>query len=253
MRNEQQQGQALDVLRQAIPYAQSKEELGQLMNMYRSYLGSTQDAPFTQAKDVYNLTTIPGTSGDEHGMKSTPIDWGPQTEGMQRLITAYQGRLPGTALSDMSQVPQGQYEPGSDYMRLWAQFLNRPGTAPPYSPGIPGYTLGADGGEHSSPRDVPAVPEGPNYAPNPAGGGPAGIPYGEPGYNYQRTGWPEPGQYFGEVNPLYTLMMNPTGNPSAFNSMNTNPQGNSLQGSLGFAGLRGPANELDGADNPNRL
>jgi hypothetical protein len=261
--NEAQQGKSLQILQQAMPYAQTKEELGQLMNMYRSYLGQTQTAPFTAPNDVYNLTTIPGMTGNEHGGSGPAVDWGPQTEVMQKIISAYQSMLPGASITDMGATPSatgpyeaGAYAPGTDWMRLWQQFTDREQTAPTYVPtDNPGVEVG--GGEGTT------WIEGTKAGWYGAGGGPGStnttnaVGYGQPGYNYAGSGYPDPGQYVGAPSPIWNTLLNPSQNQSSFNSLNipsANPGATSnLLGSLGFAGLKGPQSELAGAENPNRL
>jgi hypothetical protein len=190
--NQGQQGVALNALAQALPYAESKEELGQILNMYRNYAGTTQNAPLTPPSGVYNVTTIPGMSGSEHGGSGPGVDWGPATAGVQNMVDWYRQQLPGSDLLDLTTYPTAH----GDQVRLWQQFLDREGTAPPYSPGIPAFSYGGDG-EYGFERQVPAIPVGPNYGANPMGGPPLGIPYGQPGYDYASVEWPEPGQFFG--------------------------------------------------------
>jgi hypothetical protein len=233
--NESQQGRGLSTLAQALPYVQSKEELGQLLNMYRQYVGGTQGAPLNPASGVYNLTTIPGASGREHGVQGQAVDWGPDTAFLQSVIDRYQGVLPGQDITDFNAQPKGP-----DEMRLWQQFLDREGTAPKYSPGLdPRVIPGTEG----SSQEVPGIPKGPYYG---ADQGTEGlISYGQPGYDYAATGWPEPGQFLGNVNPLFASLFGaapaaPEGTPGSVLPVGVSGQAMPLtpmgpQGALGFA------------------
>ncbi len=192
--NERQQGVGLTTLAQALPYVQSKEELGQLLNMYRTYVGSTQDAPLGTPSGVYNLTTIPGMEGTEHGGHGPSVDWGPDTAYLQGIIDRYAAVLPGQAIADFGAVPTGP-----DGMRLWQQFTDREQSAPKYQAADqPGYEMQA--GEGTTP--VPEVPQG-FYGQYTTADQ---LAYGQPGYDYAGSGYPEPGQYVGAVNPIFASL-----------------------------------------------
>lgn len=231
--NQQQQNTALKILSQAIPYAQSKEELGKLMNAYRAYASSTNSAPLNAPSDVYNLTTIPGTSGQEHGGSVPGVDWGGPTAALQGFINQYRGALPGTDLVDFATQPTGP-----DHMRLWQQFTDREQTAPMYQPEDRSGQVINPGSEFET-QTAPHAAGFYGASEFPRFGDLGQIGYGQAGYDYAGSGYPEPGKFVGAP------FSGPS--PSGFGSVS-----NSLQGSTGFAGLSKPYAEL-AADNPNRI
>ena len=204
--NESQQGQGLSILQQALPYVQSKEELGRLLNTYRNYVSTTQDAPMTPGADPYQLTTISGMTGTEHGGHGPGVDWGPMTEGLQAQINQYKEALPGEVITAWYGEPGGGFQ-GDDLMRLWTQHTDRERTAPKYvMSDIPGYTLSTGEGEMT----VDPIARGfyGQYVSSDA------LRYGQEGYDYAGSGFPEPGQFVGERNPLYASLFEGGGVPT---------------------------------------
>jgi hypothetical protein len=129
-----QQKKSFNVLEQALPYVQSKEELGQLLNSYRNYLSTTQKAPVEQyggtgPGDPYSIAKIPGTGPVTHGQQTPGGDFGPETQALQGMVEQLLGVLPGERITAGYGDPGGGLE-GEAYRRLWQQFpMVNPGPA----------------------------------------------------------------------------------------------------------------------------
>lgn len=118
-----QQGRAFGALESALPYVQSKEELGQLLNTYRNYLGTTTGVePEMYGGDIYGIAKTPGTTGFEHGQQGLQIDWGPRTQALNEQVQALLGVLPGNQITARYGEPGGGLE-GESARRLWQQFF----------------------------------------------------------------------------------------------------------------------------------
>lgn len=288
--NESQQGRAFQMLQQALPYARSKEELGQLINTYNNYLATTQDAPVTMGPgggtspgkgipfnyagmNPYEIGYIPGATGFEHGGGATgrtgpSADWGPISTTLQNLTNYLKTSLPGTELGMGYTGLTGEAA-----TRLWNQFTDRTQTAPKYSPtGWAGTTVGGESvGQGETPViNIPGFEKGvvSGVSPDTSYYAPPGslLSYGEPGYDYAAAGLPEPGQYFGTQSDAFKALQAAPQTPQGFATLGTNSsatapagpgqaggQKSNLQGTLGFAGLTGPLNEIRGGDNPNQI
>ena len=280
MQNVKQAGGALGTCSSALPYVQSREELGQLVNAYNQYLATTQNAPVnilsgsTQGHGApapfspYQVGFIPALTGTEHGSHGGTVDTGGMAQSLQRAVDAYRQRLPGADLStNVAMTPEQS-------MRLWTQFLDRANVLPSYSPkGWEGTSIETGAGEGTSQMSIPGFGPGLQYNINPGTTGAYApsdtlIRYGEPGYDYALAGAPKPGEYFGSVNPIWSNLVGGGAGPQGqgFASLGTNSspgapagagqaggQKSNLQGTLGFAGLTGPLNEIRGGDNPNQI
>ena len=217
--NEGQQGQAFNTLAQALPYVQSKEELGQLLNTMKHYETSTTGAPLTGGQEgVYNLQTIPGTGPVTHGQQTPAVDWGPQTAQFQQIIDQLMTTLPGDPITATYDQPGGALE-GDAAMRLWSQFLNREQTAPLYQPGATPGTPGLQVGEGLTP-DLPGLAAGFHPASEFATAGVSPVGYGQPGYDYAGSGYPAPGQYVGSISPYWQQLAGSAGSaPTGMDSI----------------------------------
>lgn len=200
MGNESSQGQALNSLSQALPYVQSKEELGQLLNTYRNYVQTTTGIPLEDTGGVYGLSTIPGVGPVTHGQQTTPVDWGPTTQGLQTVINQLAQQLPGQAISDSTGLS------GEAGMRLWSQFLDREKVAPTYVPQDVAPSVLGQVGEGGG-QQLPGVTRGFYGAGDLARAGgqdtTGALTYGQPGYDYAGSGFPAPGQYVGSISPTW--------------------------------------------------
>jgi len=198
------QGQALAALQQALPYVQSQEELGQLLNSYKQFVTTTTGAPLTggDPSNIYGVGTIAGTGPVTHGQQTPTIDWGPQTQQLQALVQQLQGVLPGTAITDPTATLQG--EAG---MRLFDQFLPREQFAPLYTPGGSATDPGTGQTSSLGPGVYPAGQIAQAGAPS--------IAYGQPGYDYAVSGYPAPGQYLGSISPFWEQLMSQAGGGAA--------------------------------------
>lgn len=190
-----QQQQSFNVLEQALPYVQSKEELGQLLNSYKNYLGTTQKAPVEQyggtgPGDPYSIAKISGQGPVTHGQQTATRDFGPETQALQGRVDELLGMLPGERITAGYGEPGGGLE-GPDAIRLWSQFLDRGQNAPSQYNGANFF-----GAASSLPENQPgAIAAG--------GHGDPLVAYGNPGYDYAGAGWPEPGKYLGSVSPYW--------------------------------------------------
>jgi hypothetical protein len=192
-----QQDTAFQTLAQALPYVQTQEELGQLINSYKNYLQSTTGIQLAEAADnPYQLAAIPGVGPVTHGQQTQSRDFGPQQQALQAKIDQLSGVLPGQRITALYGQPGGGLE-GEANMRLWTQFLNREANAPYYDPGGPAvsYSSGGEGGT----TDVAARPAGFSGIRQ----SPDALAYGQEGYNYAGSGFPEPGKYVGSISPYW--------------------------------------------------
>lgn len=212
MRGQGQQGTAFGTLGQALPYVQSKEELGQLLNTYKNYLSTTtgitpEQKGGTFAGDPYSLAAIPGVGPVTHGQATPSVDWGPQTQELQALIDALLPSLPGERLTAADQFLEG--EPG---MRLWTQFLDRERNAPAYLPAnyAGGPLIGNvdEGGQQGVVGQYEPLNKG-FYGLEAVTRFPEAqfLTYGQPGYDYAGAGLPEPGQFLGDISPYWLELM----------------------------------------------
>ena len=125
MLDQSQQGKAFGRLGSALPYVQSKEELGQLLNSYNNYLGTTtgitpEQSGGTYPGDPYAIGKIPGVGPVTHGQQTQTIDWGPQTQELSSMVNALLGVLPGERITAQYGQPGGGLEGGTEaYRRLW--------------------------------------------------------------------------------------------------------------------------------------
>ena len=208
IQGEGQQGQALRTLQEALPYAASKEELGELLNTYKNYLSTTTGDPLTGGGEgIYDVQTIPGTGPMTHGQQTPSFDWGPQTKSLQDEVNALRGVLPGEDLTKT--YAEGGGLQGPDAMRLWTQFLDRGTVAPEFLPNdiAPGIINAGMPGEANTPGFAKGfynpyqLSVGGNEAMNQA------LRYGQEGYDYAGAGFPEPGKFFGSVSPEYQALV----------------------------------------------
>ena len=128
MQNVGQQDIGFSVLGQALPYVQSKEELGQLINTYKNYVQTTTGIQFDDAMDnPYVLDAIPGVGPVTHGQQTQSVDYGKQQTGLQNIINEMLNVLPGQQITDPGYTGemflQGGTGPSGEVgRRLWQQF-----------------------------------------------------------------------------------------------------------------------------------
>lgn len=209
---ERQQGIALETLQKALPYVQSQEELGQLLNSYKNYLTTTSGAPLTGGQEgIYGLQTIPGTGPVTHGQQTPSFNWGPQTQQLQSQIDQLLGVLPGQRITAQYGQPGGGLE-GEPARRLWEQFIQQgTGELPPTAyNSVSGEFLpvyGAQPGQYSEQDLLNAVAQG-NLAPgaqwDPATGQFVGVLGGQAP--------PSPADYF-KVAPYMAQLRGASGAP----------------------------------------
>lgn len=212
MQNVGQQKGSFDLLQQALPYVQSKEELGRLLNSYRNYLSTTQSAPVEGGADPYSIAKIPGVGPVTHGQQTPGGDFGPRTQQLQDMVDQLLGLLPGERITAGYGEPGGGLE-GEPAMRLWQQFTDRGRTAPVFVPGqnpTAAFSPGGEGGSWS--WEQPGAAAG-FYAPAGMGhlNAPNALTYGSEGYQYKGSGgasyggadYPEPGKFVGSVSPYW--------------------------------------------------
>jgi len=170
--------QGLRALMEGLPYIQSKQELGQELGAFKSLIG-TQVGGYGQGSGEFSLPNLPEVGTRTHGMPTppTPADFGQMQQNTQQIINLLSQRLPET----------GQ---PFDLMRDLYQFLPRQQFAP-IQTGAP--------------------------IPSPTGGNEGFVEqlfYGSPGYDYAASGYPNPGQFIGSVNPLWAALGLPAFAPS---------------------------------------
>lgn len=129
LQNVGRQGTAFGTLGQALPYVQNKAELGQLLNTYRNYLGTTtgitpEGFGGLEGADpsVYSLGKIPGVGPVTHGQQTPTVDFGPQTRALWDQLSQLYGVLPGDPITAQYGQPGGGLT-GEAARRLWQQFL----------------------------------------------------------------------------------------------------------------------------------
>lgn len=132
--NAGQQGIGFSTLAAALPYVQTKEELGRLINSYKNYVQMTTGIAFTDAvNDPYRLAAIPGIGPSTHGQDTTPVDWSqPQTQ-LQMFIDGLLTILPGEKITSSygADYPGGGLSLFEERLRLWDQFIPGGGSIQP--------------------------------------------------------------------------------------------------------------------------
>jgi hypothetical protein len=131
---------------------------------------------------------LPEIGARIHGEHTTPTDFASVTPEVQRAIQALLPRLPDTAAATDNPI-----------MRNYYQFMDRRKFAPRQDTG-------------ESPFEMIGANEcGPLWGPT---GKSAERWYGEPGYDYAASGYPEPGKYIGTESAFWQQLMNPQAAPA---------------------------------------
>lgn len=181
--NERTQGIAFQALQDALPYVQSQEQLGNLINTMRQYVTTNTGIDLPPGADPFTLAAIPGVGPRTHGQATTPLDWTGRTQSLQGLVNLLKGQLPEHG--------------GGGVEQLWNQFLTRnvdPSQAPlqvTKPDGSVAYMTPTDYTGWYNQQAEPAL----------AAGGALPVPgfmegvigYGQPGYNYAGAGLLAPG------------------------------------------------------------
>lgn len=245
---------------QMFPYAQNQDELKYQIKTINDSLRNSQGTPVTGGGE-WDLGYLPATGNRIHGKNIAGVDMGASAVKWNEVIQALKAGLPAGSGNPLT--PQ-------DDMRLAGQFLDRSSLAPKYSAGGWGgtYFPGVEG----STTEIPGFGTGfisPNndqlaYAPSNtySAYGDINYPYEDPGAQWAGANFPKPGEFFGSPSQAWQGLMKGQG----FGSLGTNSnpgapagagqvggQKSNLQGTLGFAGLTGPLNEIRGGDNPNQV
>ncbi len=225
MKNEKQQGVAISNLEKALPYVQTKEELGQLINSYNNYLSTTQNAPINingqlasgghgaaYSGDPYTIGSISGMSGTEHGGKGSPYAPGENANRLQAIVNELRANLPGQEIT--VGYDQGGGLSGEAGTRLWTQFLDREQNTPYYLPQALAPHIINQGmpGEFSTGAINPGLHNLSELAGYGSEAFEAALRYGQPGYDYAAAGMPEPGRYLGSYSP-YWMQVTGQANP----------------------------------------
>ncbi len=209
-----QQGKAFQTLAQALPYVKSKQELGALINTMKNYVSTTTGIPggaFSGGyEDPYRIATIPGIGPVTHGQQTQSVDWAGPTQELQRQIDALLGVLPGERITAQYGQPGGGLE-GEPAVRLWSQFVGSD-FAPFYLPNnystvVPMYGTVDEGGQQGligqEQVDVPKGFYDRSYTQRFPDAG--FIGYGEPGYDYAASGFPDPAGF--QVSPYWQQLV----------------------------------------------
>lgn len=188
----------LATLNKALPYAQSKEELGQILNQFRQSVRGEQYSWYgDDTPSPYDIPSLPGAGGSKHEWGQV-ADYAPFQNFVQSQVNTLRNTLPGNEIGNLSTLP-------TDPTRLWGQFQDQSAGAPiflptgtrqgpAYSPDSPGLTPG-----FYSPEALPSYGGVPQDA----------IMYGQPGYDYAGAGRLAPGQVLGAPSAAYTQMWTP--------------------------------------------
>lgn len=110
-------GSSLNTLSQALPYVQSKEDLGQLLNTYKQAIAGPNDWTVGQqfgSADPYQIGFLPAAGGSSHEGGLT-MDPNPEVQRLQLLVDALDAALPGANIGAGPGATQG---PATD---LWNQ------------------------------------------------------------------------------------------------------------------------------------
>jgi hypothetical protein len=198
---------ALKRLHDALPYVQSQEELGQLLNTLRRTVGDRVGG-YGAGQDLYTVPALPGAGGSSHEGGQV-MDYGPAVNYINGLVSQLGQSLPGQRITDPDAVLSG-----ADRLRLWTQFGDRVNEFPIYLPtATPDQIIPGPGGEGGSTYTfIPGTPAG--YYPYSPETGMGFIPngglrYGAPGYDYAGAGLPLPGQNLGTISAAWQALMNP--------------------------------------------
>jgi len=102
MNNEKLQGQGINFLQQALPYAQSQQDLQNILAQYKSYVpGGNEALKQYMSQDPWTLSAIPGVGSETHGQQTTPMDWNPVVQRDQAIINQLRQMLPETGGSPL--------------------------------------------------------------------------------------------------------------------------------------------------------
>jgi len=167
------EGSSLNSLMRGLPYVQSQEELGSLMNEFKRVIG-TQVGGYGAGSGQFDLPALPEVGARTHGMATTPTDFASTTPGVQEAIRALLPMLPATAQTSDDAM-----------MRNFYQFGDRRALAGPQADMNAPIWNGPDG----------------------TIGGYGQRWYGEPGYDYAATGYPTPGTILGSVSPAWQRLL----------------------------------------------
>lgn len=275
------QGDALNTLTKGLPYVQSKEELGQLLNSMKNFVSTTTGIPgsaFGGGYDnPYQLATIPGIGPVTHGQQTKSVDWRNAYDQIQPIIDQYKAILPGNEITAKYGEPGGSFGPGDVYGRLWDQFRQKDPTWGSLQH-VPGITIN-DYPRIMNMSDESPSDMGPDMS-QPQQGSFMGTYYGEDqpsswsgavkdfeyaydpaksGLTALRPGGPRPQTIEEAYQPssYWSQLMGARPGAPGFTGLGAGPgggqQGSNLQGAAGFAGLKGPAGEILGGDDSYRL
>lgn len=95
--NETQQGQGLQYLYQALPYAQSQQDLQNIIASYKKFVpGGNDGLKQFMGSDPWTIGVIPPEGSTTHGQKTTPQDWSGTGQKLQTMINGLRASLPTT-------------------------------------------------------------------------------------------------------------------------------------------------------------
>lgn len=165
--------QSLHALASGLPYVQNKQELAGLVGAYRGAVANRVGGFAESGTGPLDIGGLPEVGERTHGFKTKPTDFGAITSQMQPFINQYHKLLPD--------APAG----ANAYSRTFGQFFGDRRHAPiQYAQSTYGH-VNQYTGQYES--DLP-------------------LRYGDPGYDYVAAGYPLPGNFFGEINPLWAQL-----------------------------------------------
>ncbi len=190
------ESQALKALMEGLPYVQSQSQLSDLIGAFRNTVGQRVGG-YGEGADPFTIPALPEVGPRTHGVATTPTDFASIVPGTQNLINALRSILPATATGSAA----------DPLMRDFTQFLNRRDVAPTEVLTNDPIALAAYQrypGQFAAGNQIylqggPAYDSGQPYTPQT-------VQYGDPGYDYEASHFPAPGQFFGSISPYWTQL-----------------------------------------------
>jgi hypothetical protein len=96
--NETQQGQGLNLLSETLPYAQSQQDIQNLIGQYDKFVpGGNEGLKQFMSPDPFTISAIPGVGTQTHGQRTQPVDWTGRVQSEQSLVNLLRQGLPATS------------------------------------------------------------------------------------------------------------------------------------------------------------
>lgn len=187
------ENQSLNSLANALPYAQSQQDVQQLIDMFVKEVGGRVGG-YGEGAAPFTIPNLPGAGGSAHEGKQV-ADFGPQVNALNDALKVLKGFLPETG--------------GGNAAQLWNQSRTQ---VVPASEGPLQVTMPDGSIQYMTPSDytawynqmaIPMLQAG-MYVPEYLGNT---VAFGQPGYNYEGAGLVAPGNALGQPSEAWQQMI----------------------------------------------